>query len=408
MTTFAALGDSITLGVGDPAPGGGWRGWAAFLAQGLPGGHLVNLAANGARAADVERVQLPRALELRPDVASVIVGTNDILRAGFDVARIQAALAHVAGSLSAAGAVVLTMRLPDPGMMLGLPAALARPLARRLQVINEVMDQVAEQFGTLHFDAAAEPATYERRMWSADRLHPSERGHRYIAGCFHDRLAAHGHPVGPRPGAEPTSPAPTRYDTAAWMATKGTAWVLRRSTDLLPFLLFMAVRECWPGLGPHAQPPPLGPLRGGHPMRRSIDPQSAGLSQRRHIPSIRLHCPVTAAIHQCVIRVGDDDFVAAPLDDLRDPLALRAALHQHAHGRPALEHPLEPLVARRDRSIEHDAPVLGDDPNQTVAPMQIDGTIFHGWLLLCALSALTLGGTRYHSRTASRFISSPC
>src|SRR5262249_746083 len=104
MTTFAALGDSITLGVGDPAPGGGWRGWAAFLAQGLPGGHLVNLAANGARAADVERVQLPRALELRPDVASVIVGTNDILRAGFDVARIQAALAHVAGSLSAAGA----------------------------------------------------------------------------------------------------------------------------------------------------------------------------------------------------------------------------------------------------------------------------------------------------------------
>ena len=53
MTTFAALGDSITLGVGDPAPGGGWRGWAALLARSLPGGHLVNLAANGARAADV-------------------------------------------------------------------------------------------------------------------------------------------------------------------------------------------------------------------------------------------------------------------------------------------------------------------------------------------------------------------
>ena len=86
MTTFAALGDSITLGVGDPAPGGGWRGWAAFLAESLPGGRLVNLAANGARAADVERTQLPRALELRPDVASVVVGVNDILRAGFDAA----------------------------------------------------------------------------------------------------------------------------------------------------------------------------------------------------------------------------------------------------------------------------------------------------------------------------------
>jgi len=256
MTTFAALGDSITLGVGDPAPGGGWRGWAAFLAQSLPGGHLVNLAANGARAADVERTQLPRALELRPDVASVVVGTNDILRAAFDAAAVQAALAHVTGSLSAAGAVVLTMRLPDPGLMLGLPPTLARPLARRLQVINEVMDELAGRFGTVHFDVSAETVTYERRMWCADRLHPSERGHRYIAGCFHDRLAAHGQLVGPRPAAEPTSPPPTRYDTAAWMATKGTAWVLRRSTDLLPYLLFTALRECWPGPGGPPQPPP--------------------------------------------------------------------------------------------------------------------------------------------------------
>src|SRR5215471_15888257 len=256
MTTFAALGDSITLGVGDPAPGGGWRGWAAFLAQSLPGGHLVNVAANGARAADVERAQLPRALEVRPDVASVIVGTNDILRAAFDAAAIQAALAHVIGSLNAAGAEVLTMRLPDPGLMLGLPPALARPLARRLQVINGAVDEVAGRFGTLHFDAAAEPVTYDRRMWSADRLHPSERGHRHIAGCFHDRLAAHGQPVGPRPPAEPTSPPPTRYDTAAWMATKGAAWVLRRSTCLLPYLLFTALRECWPGPGWPPQPSP--------------------------------------------------------------------------------------------------------------------------------------------------------
>ena len=56
MTTFTALGDSITLGLGDPAAGtGGWRGWAVFLAEGLPGGQLHNLATTGAQAADVER-----------------------------------------------------------------------------------------------------------------------------------------------------------------------------------------------------------------------------------------------------------------------------------------------------------------------------------------------------------------
>ena len=89
-------------------------------------------------------------------------------------------------------------------------------------------------------------------MWSVDRLHPSERGHRHIACRFHDQLAAHGHPVGPRPGTEPTSPPPTRRDEFTWMATKGTKWVLRRCTDLLPYLLAMAVRDCF--RGPRQEP----------------------------------------------------------------------------------------------------------------------------------------------------------
>jgi len=252
MTTFTALGDSITLGLGDPVPAGGWRGWAVFLAEGLPGGQLHNLATTGAQAADVERSQLPRALELRPDVASVVVGINDTLRRGFDPARVHDALAHVIGSLRAAGAVVLTMRLPDPGRMLGMPTALARPLGGRIRELNQIMDQLAAQFGTLHFDAAEDSQVYDRCMWSVDRLHPSERGHRHIACRFHDQLAAHGHPVGPRPGTEPTSPPPTRRDEFTWMATKGTKWVLRRCTDLLPYLVAMAVRDCF--RGPRQEP----------------------------------------------------------------------------------------------------------------------------------------------------------
>ena len=87
MTRFAALGDSITVGMGDPAPAGGWRGWAALLAGTLPQPELHNLATLGARAADVERTQLPAATALRPDVASVVVGINDTLRGDFDPER---------------------------------------------------------------------------------------------------------------------------------------------------------------------------------------------------------------------------------------------------------------------------------------------------------------------------------
>jgi hypothetical protein len=29
------------------------------------------------------------------------------------------------------------------------------------------------------------------------------------------------------------------------MATKGTGWVIKRSTDLVPYLVFMGLRELW-------------------------------------------------------------------------------------------------------------------------------------------------------------------
>jgi len=80
VTTYVALGDSVSVGMGDPAPEGGWRGWPALLASGLHDPDLHNLAVLGGQSAEVERSQLPAALALKPDVASVVCGLNDTLR----------------------------------------------------------------------------------------------------------------------------------------------------------------------------------------------------------------------------------------------------------------------------------------------------------------------------------------
>ncbi len=224
MTTFVALGDSITVGMGDPAPGGGWRGWAALLAGTLPQPEMHNLATLGALAADVERVQLPAATALRPEVASVVVGINDTLRGDFDPERTGAAVGRTVAALRAAGAQVLTMRLPDPGQMFRLPGALARPLARRMRAVNAAVDEVARRHGTVHLDAARDPATYERRYWSVDRLHPNERGHRLIACRFHALLAASGYPVGPGPGLEPARRRPGWPRLAGWPPRAPRGW----------------------------------------------------------------------------------------------------------------------------------------------------------------------------------------
>ncbi|MFJ4486140.1 SGNH/GDSL hydrolase family protein [Streptomyces longwoodensis] len=244
---FVALGDSLTEGVGDPT-GDGWRGWAALLADGLGAGpgapvRFTNLAVSGAQTRDVLERQLPAALGLRPEVAAVVVGVNDTLRRTFDIHAVAARLDRVYGALAGQGAVLLTACLPDPGDVLGLPGALGRPLARRQQAVNTVVHALSERYGAVHLHAAEGAWVTDRALWSADRLHPGERGHRQLALRFHALLAEAGLARGAAPSADPEFPVPTRAASLRWLATAGTGWVLRRCTDLLPNLLTLAADE---------------------------------------------------------------------------------------------------------------------------------------------------------------------
>ncbi|WP_435866014.1 SGNH/GDSL hydrolase family protein [Streptomyces wedmorensis] len=260
------LGDSLSEGVGDRVDGA-WRGWAALLAEGLAaeglaaeglavgglavgglsaegrGTELLNLAVSGALSADVADEQAPRALAFRPHLASVVVGVNDTLRRGFDIALLARRLDRVCADLDALGAVLLTACLPDPGRMLGLPPPLARPLARRQRSVNAVTHALSTRYGAVHLHLADRAWTDDRRLWSADRLHPGERGHRAVAAGFHQLLAARGLAHGAPPAREPAEPPPTRAEALLWLATAGTGWVLRRSRDLLPQLVLLAGAE---------------------------------------------------------------------------------------------------------------------------------------------------------------------
>ncbi|WP_371597131.1 SGNH/GDSL hydrolase family protein [Streptomyces sp. NBC_00564] len=243
---FVALGDSLTEGVGDPV-GEEWRGWAALLAQGLAPAdapvEFINLAVSGAQTRDVLERQTPEAMALGPDVVSVVIGVNDTLRYTFDIHSVAARLDKVYAAFRGQGAVVMTACLPDPGYMLGLPGALARPLARRQRAVNAVVHALSERYGALHLHAAEEDWLKDRAMWSADKLHPGEQGHRALALRFHALLAEQGIATGVQPSAEPEFPAPTRSASLWWLATAGTGWVARRCTDLLPQLLTLAAAE---------------------------------------------------------------------------------------------------------------------------------------------------------------------
>lgn len=246
VRTLVTLGDSTPVGIGDPAPGGGWRGFPVLLRDALGASELVNPARTGARMAWVRHQQLPAALAARPDVAVLFVGMNDTLRSDFDPDRIRVDADAVVGALTGVGAHVLMLRYHDHTRVFRMPGSLQRALRGRIDALNAVTDTVATahrgRVAVLDLDAL--PGGYERGAWAVDRLHPSERGHRLLAAAFARLLADAGfavpHPVSLRCGGGREVTAAHR---AAWLVLKGVPWLLRRSRDLTPVIVAALVES---------------------------------------------------------------------------------------------------------------------------------------------------------------------
>ncbi len=109
--------------------------------------------------------------------------------------------------------------------------------------MNTVIHALPDRYGAVRLHACEGDRDTDRAMWSADRLHPGEPGHRQPALRFHALPVARGAAGGPAPSPEPDSPAPTGTANLRWPATAGTGWVARRCTDLLPHLLPLAADE---------------------------------------------------------------------------------------------------------------------------------------------------------------------
>lgn len=232
---FAALGDSVTHGLGDPASKRS-RGWARLLAGAMGADHDVsfcNLAHPGATASEVRSRQLADALDHRPHLASLIVGLNDTLRSTWDPASIRDDLIHCAEKLAGQGAVLLTVRFHDHSRVFGLRGLLARALQRRIEVLNDVYDEIHDRFGGLRVDLHQHPGAYDREFWSVDRLHPSELGHRALSHEFAALLDAAGLSFTP-PALELDGDPATLFTELRSLAVEGAPWVARRVRDLGP------------------------------------------------------------------------------------------------------------------------------------------------------------------------------
>ncbi|CAM3194640.1 SGNH/GDSL hydrolase family protein [Stackebrandtia soli] len=178
---FAALGDSFTEGMNDHYVDGSLRGWAdlvaAQLAKSYSGLTYANLAVRGRLFDQVVDEQVPAALRLRPDLVSFVAGGNDALRSGFNPAKLGTRLHEVVRVLTASDAKVILFTFSAGARVPG-----QRMLQSRLAGVNEAVRRVAKRHRASLVDLWSDEAFADERLWSVDRLHMSELGHKRVAG----------------------------------------------------------------------------------------------------------------------------------------------------------------------------------------------------------------------------------
>ncbi len=111
---------------------------------------------------------------MQPDLASVVVGMNDLLRHDYDADATVRDVEETFAALPATGCRVVTMTFPDIGRMLPVMAWL-RP---REVELNRRLVEVAERHDVAVLDLFPLAMCGDPALWSHDRIHGSREGHR--------------------------------------------------------------------------------------------------------------------------------------------------------------------------------------------------------------------------------------
>jgi len=178
--SFVAIGDSFTEGLNDPAPGGGFRGWAdrlaTLLAAEYPGLRYANLAVRGKLLREIVAEQVPVAAAMSPGLVSLAGGGNDMLRLGPDPDTLAELFDVAVARLRQAGSQVLIFTGSDP---VGIPVL--RLLRGKIAAYNMHLRAIADARDCYLVDLWSMRFLRDMSAWSADRLHLSPESHQRVA-----------------------------------------------------------------------------------------------------------------------------------------------------------------------------------------------------------------------------------
>ncbi|MDT0327389.1 SGNH/GDSL hydrolase family protein [Nocardiopsis lambiniae] len=237
ILSYVALGDSFTEGMSDPypdsdsVPNGRYRGWADRVAEHLTD-HVgevryANLAVRGRLIGQILEEQLPRAVELSPDLITICAGGNDIIRPGSDPDAVAALFEEAIAGLAGTGARVVVFTGFDTNWQ-----PVMRHLRGKIATYNMHMRAIADRYGCDVVDVWSMRILDDPRAWNWDRLHLSPEGHRRLAlrVCEVLGVPLEGDWNEPWPPAEPRDWRAARQEDLYWAREFLMPWIHRRLT----------------------------------------------------------------------------------------------------------------------------------------------------------------------------------
>ncbi len=179
---FVAIGDSLTEGIGDEVEGVALKSWVEHFAQ-LHEPHLTytNLAKRGLLAKEIRVTQLEAAIELKPDLVSLIAGANDILKGHWNATVYKKEMEDMLETLTNLGAKIIIANLPDFSNRLPLPPEQKDVLKTQLLEANEIIQLLSNKYSLVQIDFWDHPMANDSKLLSKDLVHPNSKGYEEIA-----------------------------------------------------------------------------------------------------------------------------------------------------------------------------------------------------------------------------------
>jgi len=216
FSSYVAIGDSFTEGVGDDLPDGTVRGWADLVARGLALASTgtvtyANLAIRGRLLDPIATTQMDAAIALGPALISINGGGNDIMRPRVSIAAVANQLLAAVDSATGAGIHVVLASGANPTRHLPLGASIEK---RGDLLALAVRDRLPRD-GVTWVDNWADVELAQLRYWSVGLAE------------YEAMRAALGVPILAPHGDDGDIPRPR---TSAYWRTYVLPWIGRRLT----------------------------------------------------------------------------------------------------------------------------------------------------------------------------------